>query len=1115
MRKVFYILLFFITSANIYGQKEAYNWYFGRNAGIRFNDNGSVTPLNGGQMVTNEGCSSMSDAYGNLLLYTDGRNVWDRNHLRMPGGTYPEMGLLGDPSSAQSGIIIPKKGNPNIYYVFTVDEPHHQNAAVYPEQFDGFYEETGSLQFIPNADDGFNNGLNYSVVDLSVTGANGSIGDVTTRNVHLHTYDPNDINQAKYKCSEKITAVKNNNDTGFWIVTHFIDTFYAFLVDANGVNETPVTTQIAPTVPVSGYRRNAIGCIKASPEGNYIAIAHQSRGAVTGAAAGNGVVYLYNFDKATGTLSNPVMVMENTNPYGIEFSPEEKKLYVSTQDPMTGTGEVWQYNLLAADINASGIAISNGNTATTLQLGPNGKIYKAVNGEGYLDVINNPEEDGLACEYVSGGVDLPAGSMSVFGLPPFISSLFSAQIIANATCFGAPTQFSIYSNKPFDSVTWNFGDGSTTNQQPEPQHTYTAPGNYNIVATITRNGTSENITKTISITVPPVANTPGNLVICDNDSDGHASFALSENTPAILGSQNPADFTVYYFASQEHATANQNPLNASGYINTTNPQTIYARVISNTNPDCFVTTSFLLHVGTAPIVSALTYSLCDDAADGSDTNSRANFNLTSIAGTLSASGFTATWHSTEADANAQSAELTGNYNTNTTTLYVRLVNNTFTQCAYVLPVNLVVNPLPPNVTTASLTQCDLQANPDGITQFNLTEANRYFIGNSTTMSVSYFATQAQAQAATDTITGAYTNITPYNDSVFARVQNNTTGCFRVLPLALNVSATTYKPVVLSVCDDDDIEDGYREFNLTDAGFEADGNNVSYYTSEGDALMEQNNIGSVYINTIRNFQTVFARVENNNSCLAIARINLQVLSLPNISLEDTATVCLNTNDYIQLTAGITGSQYSYLWSTGATTANIYINEPGTYSVEVTNTTAGCHKTRTITVTGSNVATITGIVVNDLSDNNTVTVVAVPTGNVQTSYLYSMQSPNGPWQEEPFFENVAGGVHTVYVYDVNGCGVTQRQVGVLKIPKFFSPNADGNNDYWRIPGIIGANYRESLIYIYDRYGKLVATLTPNDTGWDGTYNGVPLPGTDYWYVLNLSDGRTLKGHFSLIR
>jgi hypothetical protein len=87
--------------------------YFGYNAGMRFDVNGNVTALEDGKLETNEGCATISDELGNLLFYTDGRTVYDRNHKIMPNGNYVAgTGLFGDPSSTQSAIIVPKLGDP-------------------------------------------------------------------------------------------------------------------------------------------------------------------------------------------------------------------------------------------------------------------------------------------------------------------------------------------------------------------------------------------------------------------------------------------------------------------------------------------------------------------------------------------------------------------------------------------------------------------------------------------------------------------------------------------------------------------------------------------------------------------------------------------------------------------------------------------------------------------------------------------------------------------------------------------------------------------------------------------------------------------------------------------
>jgi gliding motility-associated-like protein len=80
----------------------------------------------------------------------------------------------------------------------------------------------------------------------------------------------------------------------------------------------------------------------------------------------------------------------------------------------------------------------------------------------------------------------------------------------------------------------------------------------------------------------------------------------------------------------------------------------------------------------------------------------------------------------------------------------------------------------------------------------------------------------------------------------------------------------------------------------------------------------------------------------------------------------------------------------------------------------------------------------------------------------------------------------------------------------VPKFFSNN--GYNDYWNVKGL-SANFNgKSIIYIFNRFGKLLKQIIPTDQGWDGTCQ--PLPSDDYWYTVKLEDGRG-KGHFSLKR
>lgn len=1114
------ILLSLLCSYSAFAQGEANNWFFGHNAGIQFLDDGTVIPLPGSAMTTNEGCSTLSDPLGNLLFYTDGRNVWDKNHVIMPNGNYNAgTGLNGDPSSTQSGIIVPKKDDPNIYYIFTVDEPHHQNAAVYPDQFTGTYFELGGGQgFIPADDDGFNNGFNYSIVDLSVTGANGSIGDVTARNVHLITYDPDNPDEIKYKCSEKITAVKNASATGFWVITQFVDKFYAFEVTSTGVNETPVITEIEPLITTEGYRRNGLGYLKASPDSSKLAIAHQQNADVEGTATQNGFVYLYDFDNATGIVSNPILVKSSVNPYGLEFSAETRKLYVTYGS--TGAGTLFQYNLESDNIQDSEVFIATlSGSSTALQLGPNAKIYRSAISTSTLGVINNPEEDGLDCNFQQNGVSLSGGMVAAFGLPPFITSLLSASIALENNCAGETTQFELNVNLEFDTVEWDFGDGSPVSDEVNPSHLYAETGTYNVVVTITKEDDVTIVNKDIIIHNVPVANDGLTLTECDPDNDGITSFNLTDNNSAILGNQNANDYQVRYFATQENAEANTALLNAAAFTNATNPQTLYARVQNRNNSSCYAVTSFEINVSDTPALNGNSYSICDDAEDGDDTNQQATVNLNEVTTALvqNTDDYTATYYATENNAIDESGDLPQNFYTTTAgeqVIYIRVKNNTYPDCFIIEPITIIVNPLPAIVNDASITQCDL-GTPDGITQFNLEEANGLFTANDPDFTVTYFIDDASATDEANAITGGYTN-TENPQMITAMVTNTVTGCSRLLPLTLQVTMNTSPPITLEHCDDDGTEDGLHAFDLTEAGLENGIDTIVYYANSDDALLEQNTITTDYTNTIPYQHSVYARIENDNNCTLLQEIKLIVHALPDIDTEDEARVCNNTEEYILLTGGVNGNPpgYGYLWSTGATTNSIQVNEIGVYTVMVTNS-HGCEKLRTITVTPSDVATIDEVIVTDLTDNNTVEVFVSPTGDVTTNYLYSLDLPEGPFTESNFFEDVAPGFHTVYVYDVNGCGVVAQDISVLSIPKFFTPNGDGVNETWQIVGINTEIYENSRIYILDRYGKFLGGVNPRSIGWDGTYNGSRLPATDYWYVVNLEDGRTVKGHFSLVR
>ena len=1141
MKNLFIYVLFFVSILG-FSQAEASHWYFGEGAGLIFdlsNDTVSATTAAENTINTSEGCSSIADFNGNLLFYTDGRNVWDKNHNIMPNANYlTGNGLLGDPSSTSSGLIVPKPGNPDQYYVFTVDEPHHQNAFAFPNQGPAdqsgnslpnyTFSNGGNAGAVPEADDGFNNGLAYSLVDLSLNGGNGDVVP-SEKNIQLITYDPTDQGQASYKCSEKITAVEHADGASYWVLTHFMDKFYAFRIDNSGVNTSPQETQIAPLINYTGYRRNGIGYMKASPDGTKIAVAHRQNGNTEGQTANaTGSVWIYDFDNSSGTLSNPSNLLPNSGPYGLEFSPDSSKLYVSNDS------SVIQFDLFSPSPSNS-LAFIHTNSFNplqnrvpfigALQLGPDGRIYIA-NTDDYnsLDVINEPNEVGVNSDYVQNGLALAPGTSAVIGLPPFIQSFFLASIVFENSCVDDDIQFSVNTTQNYDSISWDFGDGLGVSNLDNPSYTYTNLGTYTVSAEITIGTEVNTFSETIIITSNPIANFVTDIYECDDDNDGILSFDFTVPQAQVLGAQLPTDFTVSYHLSQDDADANSAALSLP-YQNTDSTEEIFVRIENNANANCFDTTSFTLNVFDTPIANIVgTVEECDDLDDGDDANGRKEINLTDydadVLDTQDATLFSVSYHLSQAEADANTGALSSPYYNTTAFTYqvfARIENNLKTDCYDTTEFTVIINPIPVALN-ANLIQCDEDGVNDGLTVFNLEEANYALTNGVPNRSTKFYLTAVDAENSTAAIDAAPFTNTTNPQTIYVQVIDDDTECFSIAELSLDVSLTSGQDASLLSCDDDGIEDGFKAFTLSNAtssiltGLPADYALIYYETYE-DALVEQNALPDVFTNNVAYNQTIYARIENNNQCYGINELELSVFNLPQLDFGDQTFFCIDSNsDPVVIDSGIIGnpSDYTYLWSNGELTNEIEINQGGTYTVVVTNAN-GCSQTKSITIVNSNIATINEIQVSDVSTNNTITVFATGEGD----YEYALDDELGPYQDASIFYNVSPGFHTVYVRDKNNCGIANEVVSVIGFPNFFTPNNDGYNDSWHVFGINTPSQSNSEIFIFDRYGKLLKQLSYNSLGWDGTYNGNLMPTSDYWFYIKLSDNRIFRGHFTLKR
>ena len=267
-------------------------------------------------------------------------------------------------------------------------------------------------------------------------------------------------------------------------------------------------------------------------------------------------------------------------------------------------------------------------------------------------------------------------------------------------------------------------------------------------------------------------------------------------------------------------------------------------------------------------------------------------------------------------------------------------------------------------------------------------------------------------------------------------------------------------------------------------------------------------------------TVIITYNVGTVCTAKASHTITVHSLPLPALRNMFLCVDNQSGAVipgLLMSGLSDAAYTFEWKRNGTllpqtTAFIMINEAGDYSVKVTNTITGCETTSTATVGLSSLALGYAEAKSDFHHNQTI-MVHITGGS--GDYEYSLDG--GPFQDEPYFSDIYEGEYHISVRDKNGCGTLELDVFALNYPRFFSPNGDGIRDTWNINGL--SLQPGAKIYIFDRYGKVIAGIKPGGTGWDGTYNGARLPATDYWFTLEYTsangEAKEFKAHFSLLR
>jgi gliding motility-associated-like protein len=796
--------------------------------------------------------------------------------------------------------------------------------------------------------------------------------------------------------------------------------------------------------------------------------------------------------------------------------------------------------------------------------------FTDANGDGILGSITPPTVD--ANGLVTSGIGYTTPNSNYITAAPIV---ITTQPSVAPTCELQNTTITLVDNGgntyqwqlSTDGVNWN----NLTNNATYPDVTANpltitsvtnAMNGYKYRVVLNKIGNSCGLTSaetSLTVYALPVVNNV-TIIQCDDDLDAISTFNLTVKNNIISSNSANESFTYYKTLDGANtADAAQLITTPLAFTNTTAvTMPVWARVV-NAN-GCFRTSQITLQVSATQIPSTYNIQMppvCDDFLDSNGNNNTNNNNrdgittfnfssvTTNIRTLLPATGnFSITYYRNQADALAELNAITdiSNYRNigypNSQNIWVRVDSDINNACYGLGPfVTLTVEKLPYANPVSVTRQCD--DNQDGIFSFNTSNLETTLLGinQSFPVTVTYFdAANNPLKDVNDVlITSPFPAIfASTSQTIKAVVTNNTTQkCFDEtsiqfivddLPEAFSVPST-----LTTTCDDESdplTQDGKFAFDTSTfqtsiLGIQT-GMIVKYFDANGNPLSSP--LPNPFVTGTQNVTVV---VENpiNTTCTASVIIPFIVQPLPKINLNTNGSedelVCSNLPTFfVQLNAGIQDgspiNNYTYIWSKdgivipGQTSYTLDVNAEGIYTVQVSNI-SGCSRIRTIKVTASDEAHIQTTVIVDMTDINTITINVTGAGD----YEYSLDEPSGFFQDSNILTNVPAGIHDVFIKDKNGCGTVSKTIAVVGLPKFFTPNNDGYNDYWNAKGINATFNANSIIYIFDRYGKLLKQVAPTSEGWDGVFNGNPMPGDDYWYTIKLEDGREAKGHFSLKR
>jgi gliding motility-associated-like protein len=434
--RLLFTFLFVCFNCFLFAQNPAGNrWFFGENDGLDFSSGTAILLENTTPMQTVEGTASLCDANGNLLFFTNGGGrppasgqnpglIWNANGDVM----YDMEGVEGGGfSAAQSSVIIPKPGEPDVYYLFTMEETDYNVGGSVPGQPTG-------------------RGLSFFEIDMSL---NGGLGDVIVADERLleNVY-------------ESLAVVRSADGSKFWVFTQTSPVINLIRVEVNeqGVQEPEVVN-----VLYSGGQE-----IKISPRGTHMFIGKT----------------LLGINRETGAVFTILDLPDTTYGSLYEFSPSGRYLYRNYL--LNGNVFMARYDLESTDILGTIDLVGNMNFffGGMMQVAPDGNIYFSYfvgpnqSRLGRITCPDNPDA-ALDMNYYTFSYDEYPG----LALPNFTNDIFFQKDVTQLEATSEDTiRACVGDTVLLDTEIWNASyqwSTGATSQSIE----VTASGNYNVTVT--------------------------------------------------------------------------------------------------------------------------------------------------------------------------------------------------------------------------------------------------------------------------------------------------------------------------------------------------------------------------------------------------------------------------------------------------------------------------------------------------------------------------------------------------------------------------------------------------------------------------------------------------------